>query len=79
MLEMFQVVEEVISHLDGDQSGLADYLGRMGRLHERQGVPRRSLDALGPCLIRAIRPILQERKTSSDFFCFLAPLHLDVC
>ena len=58
---MFQVVEEVLSRLD-DDAGLVDYLQRMGRLHERQGISRRNLDALGPCLIRAIRPILQERK-----------------
>ena len=60
---ILQVVEEVLGdRLIDDQAGLADYLGRMGRLHEKQGVSRRSLDALGPCLIRAIRPILQVRE-----------------
>ena len=62
---ILQVVEEVLGdHLVDDQAGLAEYLGRMGRLHEKQGVSRRSLDALGPCLIRAIRPILQVGEKS---------------
>ena len=72
---MFQVAEEVLGDLVDDPAGLADYLQRMGRLHERRGVSRRNLDALGPCLIRAIRPILQERGTilpqPSCIFCFL--------
>ena len=64
---MFQVVEEVLhGDLVDDQAGLADHLRRMGRLHERRGVSRRNLDALGPCLIRAIRPILQASKRERE-------------